>query len=982
MASHPFTLFGPSAPGAMQGQAVSGNNSAPTLSGTGAVGYGGLKSDSSTAMTGADIQAFQHYFGPNAARDHDGRLFASRTSHDFHEGFKQASPVLTAMVVRQITEADKYPIKYLLPVKEFDGIEMKWDVWTFHNHLAPRQPERSAPRLTTHERDSKSGRMRRFGLAAESEQGYFRNTLEGPQVHLAKIVQITNAFIESACFSVMIAILESADEEAVRAIDYSSNMKVFDFSKQLRNQVKYFGAFNKSIDGAVVTLNYMRRRLSKRGITDPDMCVVPNGTMHMVRKAMAASPPSTQALVRPSPIEGKTGSGVMYQADGVTFFESRGFLDTDKEALDPFFTNTTTSSFNIISSAFCSESGIIVADSDRDNFVTITMKDAMQNCGMFNSNHTLTTIGEKFFKSKYAMVADYIKDVVDDRAEEEKFLGMLDVYAGGSTAAPPPSGRGSVSSATAVEEEEEEEEKGEDAVDTMLEDDGFVTSFVSTGLFGEIGNEASTKAALVAAKPLVSAVYVYLDQTDEDDVPNNKEDARVDDDLKKIAETLPTPLSVNAVGQLATYIDKYKETHPRDGGTEARVSVAGVHIREYLHEKLMLSGDKAKKFGKVANSSFMATVVSSKEFGDAISSLGIERGLLFDVFAACVIVDKARARSNFYRWLAICRYMSSSGHSKFAHHFIQESTRSALRVITDLHAAGIDHSVSIGQLHTDHSFKAYVASIMLTSAPRQGAGVTAAASGVSIDRVGKFLFWCLESGEMPPIGFVLFRFPVREMGHMILMTGGGRAGYMYRGKIDAQNGTNVKTKMMYTHMTGHMKAMVHHEKNIIVQPNVFMSEYAGRNGTTFMSFDESTLNTFRSNGDVRGDIVCCVVKPNFKPKHFFLDITGSVPLLSTATDPTIADYGTSSFYNHLLGWKNTQGGINHTLTDHDNVLRNAGRSSLALQGFQTDVYGKNVIIGSTHEGKNIYPGFESDASGGMIRIASNAGVNAVGVTLN
>ena len=107
-----------------------------------------------------------------------------------------------------ITEADAWYTKDILPWVLTEDLSVKWDIFRFNKTLMDLEPHQGVPRYVTAERESRSDRLVRRGLAFIIEHGFYK-TDQGRQHYLMNLRQIVDSVNETAYHGVIHALLTS-----------------------------------------------------------------------------------------------------------------------------------------------------------------------------------------------------------------------------------------------------------------------------------------------------------------------------------------------------------------------------------------------------------------------------------------------------------------------------------------------------------------------------------------------------------------------------------------------------------------------------------------------------------------------------------------------------------------------------------------------------------------------------------------------------
>lgn len=230
---------------------------------------------------------------------------------------------------------------------------------------------------------------------------------------------------------------------------------------------------------------------------------------------------------------------------------------------------------------------------------------------------------------------------------------------------------------------------------------------------------------------------------------------------------------------------------------------------------------------------------------------------------------------------------------------------------------------------------------------------------------GEYLLWALENNVPVPLGVVGWRPHKRYLaGTAIVMRGGGEAAFTWYGKADFQLGSNVNQKMTLGHFTMYAKTIVHNTRKIVHHYNAYIKEYLGGNGHSYWDPLNAEDKAEYDAGELTKDIFFTAVLPSFRVTQNHMSLTGSYPaqMNASAEAQSATNWGASSIYNDMWGWKVSQ--HYNPITEHHS--RNAGAqfNVVCFQEYQRlynhkgnktgefDLY----IIDKGHWGPRIYAG--------------------------
>jgi hypothetical protein len=155
---------------------------------------------------------YEPFFGPpNAKIDYDPSDQMAHEALFLPDAYKGRNFYIRDTIINMICNNNAFISFYVLPWKEQDNPEVRWDEITFNKTLLDIQPEQGVPRYVTLEKEQHSDRMIRRGLALYLNHG-FQNTPSGYTEYINKLKIIASAAQETCDQAGVIAILRSKNE--------------------------------------------------------------------------------------------------------------------------------------------------------------------------------------------------------------------------------------------------------------------------------------------------------------------------------------------------------------------------------------------------------------------------------------------------------------------------------------------------------------------------------------------------------------------------------------------------------------------------------------------------------------------------------------------------------------------------------------------------------------------------------------------------
>lgn len=335
-----------------------------------------------------------------------------RHTFDLPDAYKGSNLYLSELVVDLVTEQQAFPVNVCLPWRQYEGgMVIMWDKWIFNRRMMDQYPEEAGPRLLDSQREEHQATMLREGIGFEMEDTYMM-TAEGRRCFACHLLQISTAIRETACFSVMLTLLNTEPYKKNDAKLGPSRYDTGEALKVLQRECHDFGVINKRKDGIADLLQGMQDEMRRRGVTDELIFVLPSGTKKFVQDGLRLFPEKLAG----SP---EAQAGAMMSGFG-RIYESRVFGPGEgRQDVDPLFRNVTIGNWfplciqhllNVEPENFRTAMHFVSFYSEtKDAEVSLSIRDALRYCGLFEpSSMDLTELGTKFF-SPYASLYDYLR---------------------------------------------------------------------------------------------------------------------------------------------------------------------------------------------------------------------------------------------------------------------------------------------------------------------------------------------------------------------------------------------------------------------------------------------------------------------------------------------------------------------------------------------------------------------------------------------
>ena len=164
----------------------------------------------SSVGSGSANHALSPFFGgvdPQYQKMMAEDKFAHET-YNLPKAYEGKNKHLESVLDYLITEEDSWYTSVVLPWVLTEDLSVKWDIFRFNKTLMDLEPHQGVPRYVTAERESRSDRLVRRGLAFIIEHGFYK-TDQGRQHYLMNLRQIVDSVNETAYHGVIHALLQS-----------------------------------------------------------------------------------------------------------------------------------------------------------------------------------------------------------------------------------------------------------------------------------------------------------------------------------------------------------------------------------------------------------------------------------------------------------------------------------------------------------------------------------------------------------------------------------------------------------------------------------------------------------------------------------------------------------------------------------------------------------------------------------------------------
>ena len=171
-----------------------------------------------------------------------------------------------------ITKDDDWYTRDILPWVATDDISISWSIFRFNRTLLDLQPSQGVPRYVTAERESRSDRLVRRGLAFIIEHGFYK-TEQGRKHYLMNLRQIVDSVNETAYHGVIHALL--AAKNHYKEWERQHGARVTRPAQLLRAQRRRWAVVQKQERGLYLLDAEMKDAMKYEGVT-PDCWILPS----------------------------------------------------------------------------------------------------------------------------------------------------------------------------------------------------------------------------------------------------------------------------------------------------------------------------------------------------------------------------------------------------------------------------------------------------------------------------------------------------------------------------------------------------------------------------------------------------------------------------------------------------------------------------------------------------------------------------------
>jgi hypothetical protein len=218
--------------------------------------------------------ALAPFFGdvdPRYAKMHAEDKFA-RETFNLPKAYEGKNKHLESVLDYLITEEDAWYTADVLPWVLTDDLSVKWEIFRFNKTLMDLEPHQGVPRYVTAERESRSDRLVRRGLAFIIEHGFYK-TDQGRQHYLMNLRQIVDSVAETSYHGVIHALLTCKNH--YKEWNRQHGPAVSRPGQLLRAQRRRWALVQKQERGLYLLDAELKDQMKYEGVT-PDTWILPS----------------------------------------------------------------------------------------------------------------------------------------------------------------------------------------------------------------------------------------------------------------------------------------------------------------------------------------------------------------------------------------------------------------------------------------------------------------------------------------------------------------------------------------------------------------------------------------------------------------------------------------------------------------------------------------------------------------------------------
>ena len=223
---------------------------------------------------GGGAHALQPFFG-SVEPQYSKMLAEDKFAHETYnlpKAYEGKNKHLETVLDYLITEEDAWYTSVVLPWVLTEDLSVKWDIFRFNKTLMDLEPHQGVPRYVTAERESRSDRLVRRGLAFIIEHGFYK-TDQGRQHYLMNLRQIVDSVNETAYHGVIHALLSSKNH--YKEWERQHGTVVTRPGQLLRQQRRRWAVVQKQERGLYILDAELKDQMKYEGVT-PNVWILPS----------------------------------------------------------------------------------------------------------------------------------------------------------------------------------------------------------------------------------------------------------------------------------------------------------------------------------------------------------------------------------------------------------------------------------------------------------------------------------------------------------------------------------------------------------------------------------------------------------------------------------------------------------------------------------------------------------------------------------
>jgi hypothetical protein len=292
-----------------------------------------------------------------------------------------------------IASEDDFYTRVLLPWKVYDGMKITYSRWSGFDHMMYQVPEEvPAPQIMT-KFESGEAYQQRYGLAFKMEHG-FQRTEMGQQAYAANLAIISQAVLRTVYARIMQVLVSQRNMLAVFAQRQHHNALI-QAREVSKLAVHSFGTLQKNTYGMDHVIGQVEALFHAKMLAQPDAVILPQGCIQYLKTCKPEERVFALCgeLSRRLQIDPQKSISLNVYKNNYQIFEHRpltvsddpsniNMLVRDREVGNVFRLFRNMDSIHDRPSA----TAIKVIDHDKQRWATITLGDALKQCGVFDEN--------------------------------------------------------------------------------------------------------------------------------------------------------------------------------------------------------------------------------------------------------------------------------------------------------------------------------------------------------------------------------------------------------------------------------------------------------------------------------------------------------------------------------------------------------------------------------------------------------------------